>query len=160
MSRHRLYRNYDYEEDLDEYDGDEYPDEDGYGEGNLYNGTEQVDEDDEKAFLEQSKLAVLAMLGEENAAKLPSGKAEEAILYYDYNEEKAMAYLMRTYIDPPPPLEKKPILTTPKKDLSGMLKLCQVCLSYCVFLSFDFEFTPLSFCTHRVGLQEALQQVH
>ncbi|CAK7566501.1 MAG: hypothetical protein SEPTF4163_004448 [Sporothrix epigloea] len=125
MSRHRLYRNYDYEEDLDEYDGDEYPDEDGYGEGNLYNGTEQVDEDDEKAFLEQSKLAVLAMLGEENAAKLPSGKAEEAILYYDYNEEKAMAYLMRTYIDPPPPLEKKPILTTPKKDLSGMLKLCQ-----------------------------------
>ncbi|CAK7265510.1 hypothetical protein SEPCBS119000_001548 [Sporothrix epigloea] len=123
MSRHRLYRNYDFEEDLDEYDGDEYPDEDGYGGGGLYDGTEQADEEEEKAFLEQSKQAVLAMLGEENAAKLPRGKAEEAILYYDYNEEKAMAYLMRTYIDPPPPIEKKPA-TPSRKDPSGMLKLC------------------------------------
>ncbi|CAK7219239.1 hypothetical protein SBRCBS47491_003778 [Sporothrix bragantina] len=113
MSRHRLYRNYDFEEDLDEYDGDEYPEEGGYNEDGLYDGTEDADEEDEKAFLEQSKQAVLAMLGEENAAKLPNGKAEEAILYYDYNEEKAVAYLMRTFIDPPAPVEKK---ATPKKD--------------------------------------------
>ncbi|CAK7200782.1 hypothetical protein SEUCBS139899_003481 [Sporothrix eucalyptigena] len=122
MSRHRTYRNYDYEEDLDEYDGDEYPEDGGYGEDGLYDGTEEAYEggdsyeEDEKAFLEQSKQSVLAMLGEANAAKLPGGKAEEAILYYDYNEEKAVAYLMRTYIDPPPPVEKK---TTPKKDPTG-----------------------------------------
>ncbi|CAK7222992.1 hypothetical protein SCUCBS95973_005023 [Sporothrix curviconia] len=113
MSRHRLYRNYDFEEDLDEYDGDEYPEEGGYGEDGIYDGTEDADAEDEKAFLEQSKQAVLAMLGAENAAKLPSGKAEEAILYYDYNEEKAVAYLMRTFIEPPAPVEKK---ATPKKD--------------------------------------------
>ena len=133
MSRHRLYRNYDFEEDLDEYDGDEYLEEGGYGDDGLYDGTENADEEDEKAFLEQSKRAVLAMLGEANAAKVPSGKAEEAILYYDYNEEKAVAYLMRTFVEPPPPVEKK---AAAKKDPNGKSLVMQVCEPFCLsFLS-------------------------
>ena len=65
MSRHRLIRNYDYEADMDEFDGDEY-EEEAY-DGNVYDGTEEpaaeYTEEEERAFLEQAKVNVVAMLG-------------------------------------------------------------------------------------------------
>ncbi|KAL1903370.1 hypothetical protein Sste5346_000656 [Sporothrix stenoceras] len=109
MSRHRLVRNYDYGADLDEFEEEEY-DEDTYDDG-LYDGTEEpaaeYTEEEERAFMEQAKGNVVAMLGAENAAKVPSGKVEESILYYDYDEAKAVSYLMRTYVEVPEPAGKK-----------------------------------------------------
>lgn len=159
MSRHRLVRNYDYGADLDEFEEEEY-DEEIYDDG-FYDGTEEpaaeYTEEEERAFLEQTKATVVAMLGAENAAKIPAGKVEESILYYDYDESKAVSYLMRTFVEPPEAAGKK--AKAAPQQAQGT--------SYCFFYSAvwwsllhisSVPFVSFSFCKCSLAT-EALQHV-
>lgn len=139
MSRHRLVRNYDYGADLDEFEEEEY-DEETYDDG-FYDGTDEpaaeYTEEEERAFLEQAKATVVAMLGAENAAKIPSGKVEESILYYDYDESKAVSYLMRTFVEPPEPAGKKAKAAPQQpQGTSYCTLLCRLIVSFAHFIRF------------------------
>ena len=99
MSRHQAYRNYDYENDLDEFDGGAYSDE------------EQEISPEDKAQLAQGTQDVKAALGPQ-ADKVTTQQIQEALWYYYFDVDKSVAYLINKFIDPAPP---KPAKTkTPK----------------------------------------------
>lgn len=88
MSRHRLYQNYDYEKDLDEFDGD------------------AEDEDDElspedKAQMTAATAEVEGMLGPQ-ASKVTTQQIQESLWHYYYDVDKTAAYLVSKFIDPAP----------------------------------------------------------
>lgn len=104
MSRHQAYRNYDYENDLDEFDGGAYSDE------------EQEISPEDKAQLAQGTQDVKAALGPQ-ADKVTTQQIQEALWYYYFDVDKSVAYLINKFIDPAPP---KPAKTkTPKPADTG-----------------------------------------
>ncbi|KAI0968268.1 P-loop containing nucleoside triphosphate hydrolase protein [Xylaria arbuscula] len=89
MSRHQAYRNYDYENDLNEYEGAGYSD----------NEDELSPED--RAQMVAGTVAVRAALGDDSS-KVTTQQVEEALWHYYYDIEKSVAYLTSKHIAPKP----------------------------------------------------------
>ncbi len=94
MSRHRAYQNYDYENDLDEYDG-----------GQPGQGEDRLSPEDQE-LLSKGTAEVTTCLGPE-AHKVPVDQIQEALWYYYFDVEKAVAYLTTKFISPPAPKPTK-----------------------------------------------------
>lgn len=88
MSRHRLYQNYDYEKDLDEFDGDEEEEE------------EELSPED-KAQMAAATAEVKSQLGPQ-ASKVTTQQIQESLWHYYYDVDKTIAYLINKHIDPAP----------------------------------------------------------
>lgn len=124
MSRHQAYRNYDYENDLDEYDGGE----DGYGEeeeelspedkgkprGSSHNLRRGRGAHRRTAQMEAGTAEVRSMLGA-GASKVTKTQIQEALWHYYYDVDKSVAYLISKFIDPPAPKPK----SAPAKNKGG-----------------------------------------
>ncbi|KAI1341208.1 P-loop containing nucleoside triphosphate hydrolase protein [Xylariaceae sp. FL0016] len=90
MSRHQAYRNYDYENDLDEFEGADYDDED----------EDELGAED-RAQMTAGTAQVRAALGNESS-KITSKQIEEALWHYYYDVDKSVAYLVGKYVAPKP----------------------------------------------------------
>ena len=90
MSRHRLYQNYDYENDLDEFDGDALAEEE----------DEELSPED-KAQMTAATAEVKSMLGSQ-ASKVTTQQIQESLWHYYYDVDKTIAYLISKFIDPAP----------------------------------------------------------
>ncbi|KAK8084638.1 hypothetical protein PG997_005909 [Apiospora hydei] len=95
MSRHQAYRNYDYENDLDEYDGEE-----AYGE------EEEELSPEDKAQMEAGTIQVRDALGPQ-ASKVTTAQIQEALWHYFYDIDKSVAYLVTKHIASPAPKAAK-----------------------------------------------------
>ncbi|GAW13989.1 hypothetical protein ANO14919_033810 [Xylariales sp. No.14919] len=89
MSRHQAYRNYDYENDLDEYEGAGYSDDE-----------EELSPDD-RAQMVAGTTQVRIVLGSDSS-KVTTKQIEEALWHYYYDVEKSVTYLASKYITPKP----------------------------------------------------------
>ncbi|TGJ77118.1 hypothetical protein E0Z10_g10764 [Xylaria hypoxylon] len=89
MSRHQAYRNYDYENDLDEYEGA----------GNSGDEDEMSPED--RAQMIAGTTQIRVALGSDSS-KVTTKQIEEALWHYYYDVEKSVAYLASKYISPKP----------------------------------------------------------
>ncbi|OTA62389.1 hypothetical protein K449DRAFT_414523 [Hypoxylon sp. EC38] len=96
MSRHQVYRNYDYENDLDEYEGKEYSDEE---------EDEELSPED-RAQMDAATAQVRAALGVESS-KVTTQQIQEALWYYYYDVDKSVTYLTTKFITPAPSNKKK-----------------------------------------------------
>ncbi|KAI8631327.1 hypothetical protein F5Y19DRAFT_463607 [Xylariaceae sp. FL1651] len=85
MSRHQAYRNYDYENDLDEYDGEGYSD-----------GEDELSPED-RAQMTAATSQVRAALGSDSS-KVTTKQVEEALWHYYYDVDRSVAYLASKYI--------------------------------------------------------------
>ncbi|KAK6073911.1 elongation factor Tu GTP binding domain-containing protein [Seiridium cupressi] len=107
MSRHQAYRNYDYENDLDEYDG----------------GVELEEEEEgglsaeDRAQMEAGTAEVRSLLGPQ-ASKVTTAQIQEALWHYYYDIDKSVGYLMNKFIEPPAPKAAKNTSVN-NKDLGG-----------------------------------------
>ncbi|KAI5866182.1 P-loop containing nucleoside triphosphate hydrolase protein [Durotheca rogersii] len=90
MSRHQAYRNYDYENDINEYDGD--------GDGYSDEGEELSPED--RAQMDAGTDEIRASLGSESS-KVTTQQIQEALWHYYYDVDKSIAYLISKFIAPP-----------------------------------------------------------
>ncbi|ETS78074.1 hypothetical protein PFICI_10136 [Pestalotiopsis fici W106-1] len=97
MSRHQAYRNYDYENDLDEFDGGE----DDY-EGEEEEGLSAED----KEQMEACTAEIRSILGPQ-ASKVTTAQIQEALWHYYYDVDKSVTYLITKFIDPPAPKAAK-----------------------------------------------------
>ncbi|ORY61274.1 elongation factor Tu GTP binding domain-containing protein [Pseudomassariella vexata] len=96
MSRHQAYRNYDYENDLEEYDGGNYSDE------------EELSPEDE-AQMKAATAEVSTALGNE-AHKVSTAQIQQSLWHTYYDVDKTVAYLLNKFIAPPttkPPKNKE-----------------------------------------------------
>ncbi|RYP16914.1 hypothetical protein DL765_004838 [Monosporascus sp. GIB2] len=103
MSRHQAYRNYDYENDLDEYDGGEYSSEE-----------DELSPED-RAQMVAGTAEIRAALGDE-ASKVTTQQIQEALWHYYYDVDKSIAYLVSKFIAPSPKAAKS---TTKKQKGAG-----------------------------------------
>ncbi|KAI0839875.1 hypothetical protein F5Y06DRAFT_264922 [Hypoxylon sp. FL0890] len=87
MSRHQAYRNYDYENDLDEYEGAGYSDDE-----------EELSPED-RAQMDAGTAQVRAALGAESS-KVTTQQIQEALWHYYYDVDKSVAYLRTKFITP------------------------------------------------------------
>ncbi|KAI8965085.1 P-loop containing nucleoside triphosphate hydrolase protein [Daldinia sp. FL1419] len=87
MSRHQAYRNYDYENDLDEYEADEFEDEE-----------EELSPEDQ-AQMSAGTAQIRAALGVE-ASKVTTRQIQDALWHYYYDVDKSVAYLISKYVAP------------------------------------------------------------
>ncbi|KAG6363676.1 hypothetical protein INS49_008777 [Diaporthe citri] len=94
MSRHRMYQNYDYENDLKEFDGDELAEEEEEEE------EEELSPED-KAQMTAATAEVKSMLGPQ-ASKVTTQQIQESLWHYYYDVDKTIAYLISKFIDPAP----------------------------------------------------------
>ncbi|KAK8098601.1 uncharacterized protein PG998_014087 [Apiospora kogelbergensis] len=120
MSRHQAYRNYDYENDLDEFDGEEaYGEEEDEEElspedkGTVFNITttlqppvKQSDTDPHSAQMEAGTIQVQDALGLQ-ASKVTAAQIQEALWHYFYDVDKSVAYLVTKHIASPEPKAAK-----------------------------------------------------
>ncbi|KAI0459124.1 hypothetical protein F5B21DRAFT_457304 [Xylaria acuta] len=93
MSRHQAYRNYDYENDLDEYEGAGYSD-----------GDDELSPED-RAQMVAGTTQVRAALGTDSS-KVTTQQIEEALWHYYYDVDKSVTYLASKYISPKPAQKK------------------------------------------------------
>ncbi|KAI2628867.1 hypothetical protein GGR54DRAFT_367947 [Hypoxylon sp. NC1633] len=87
MSRHQAYRNYDYEEDIDEYAGEGFEDED-----------EELSPEDQ-VKMESGTTQIRAALADESS-KVTTQQIQEALWHYYYDVDKSIAYLVSKFIAP------------------------------------------------------------
>lgn len=90
MSRHRIYQNYDYEEDLDEFDGGSFAEEE-----------EDELSPEDRAQMTAGTEEIRAVLGPQ-AAKVTTQQIQEALWHYYYDVDKTVAYLISKFVDPEP----------------------------------------------------------
>ncbi|KAI1380283.1 hypothetical protein F4677DRAFT_441599 [Hypoxylon crocopeplum] len=86
MSRHQAYRNYDYENDLDEYEG----------------GLSEEEDDlspEDRAQMDAGTVQVRTALGSQSS-KVTTQQVQEALWHYYYDVEKSVAYLKNKFIEP------------------------------------------------------------
>lgn len=93
-----MYQNYDYDNDLDEYDGDEYAEEE-----------EDELSPEDKVQMAEGTAEVRSALGTQ-AERVTTKQIQEALWHYYYDVDKSVAYLINKYIDPAP----KPTANKPK----------------------------------------------
>ncbi|KAJ8122234.1 hypothetical protein ONZ43_g1521 [Nemania bipapillata] len=86
MSRHQAYRNYDYENDLDEYEGAGYSEDD----------DDELSPEDRAQMIAGTSQVRLA-LGSDSS-KVTTRQIEEALWHYYYDVEKSVTYLSSKYI--------------------------------------------------------------
>ena len=105
MSRHRMYQNYDYEEDLDEFEGGGYAEEE--------EEAEELSPED-RAQMTAATEETRKILGPQ-ANKVTTQNIQEALWHYYYDVDKTVAYLVSKFVDPAPkPAAKsKPQKSTP-----------------------------------------------
>ncbi|KAI0386539.1 hypothetical protein F5Y04DRAFT_244275 [Hypomontagnella monticulosa] len=84
MSRHQAYRNYDYENDLDEYEGEGFEDDD-----------DELSPED-RAQMDAGTAQVRAALGE--SSKITTQQIQEALWHYYYDVDKSVTYLISKFI--------------------------------------------------------------
>ncbi|KAI1826730.1 hypothetical protein F4861DRAFT_496003 [Xylaria intraflava] len=99
MSRHQAYRNYDYENDLDEYEGAGYSD-GAYEDGGYSDDNDEMSPED-RAQMTAGTAQVRVALGADSS-KVTTKQIEEALWHYYYDVEKSVAYLAKTHISPKP----------------------------------------------------------
>lgn len=110
MSRHRLYQNYDYEDELDDYDG----------QGNEEDEENELSPEDKKQMAEATAEA-LSVLGPQSD-KVTTQQIQESLWHYYYDVDKTIAYLLNKYIDPPKKDTKlKPKSTPPVSNSKSSL---------------------------------------
>lgn len=99
-----MYQNYDYQNDLDEFDGDEPAEEE----------EEELSPED-KAQMTAATAEVKSMLGPQ-ASKVTTQQIQESLWHYYYDVDKTIAYLISKFIDPAPkpPAKTKVPKTTPQ----------------------------------------------
>lgn len=92
MSRHRIFQNYDYENELDDFDG----------------GGEAVDEEEQEEMSPEDKVQmaegtaeVTTLLGPQ-ANKVTTQNIQEALWHYYYDVDKTVAYLIGKFVAPTP----------------------------------------------------------
>lgn len=98
MSRHRIFQNYDYENELDDFDGEL--------EGE---GEEEQDElsPEDKVQMAEGTAEVKALLGP-RVDKVTTQQIQEALWHYYYDIDKTVAYLIGKFVDPAPKPAAKP----------------------------------------------------
>ncbi len=94
MSRHQAYRNIDYENELDEYDG--------------YSEEEEGLSPEDQASMKKGTAEVQAALGVE-VSKVTTAQIEESLWYYYFDVDKTVAYLTSKFINPQPKKAPKPV---------------------------------------------------
>ncbi|KAL8357727.1 hypothetical protein RB598_002496 [Gaeumannomyces tritici] len=107
MSRHRAYQNYDYNNDLDEYEGDEY-------------GLGTLNPEDQET-MNQATVALYNVLGAE-ASRVPKDQAHEALWHYYFDVDKAAAYLVSKFVAPKPVKAKGKAPEAGKQKAAGTSK--------------------------------------
>ncbi|KAK8053508.1 P-loop containing nucleoside triphosphate hydrolase protein [Apiospora saccharicola] len=95
MSRHQAYRNYDYENDLDEFDGQE-----------AYEEEEELSPED-KAQMEAGTAQVRDALGPQTS-KVTTAQIQDALWHYFYDIDKTVAYLVTKHIASPKAAKSAP----------------------------------------------------
>lgn len=130
MSRHQAYRNYDYENDLDEYDGEDDHEEEGdvmsaedKGTANAPTNACTVANGD-VAQMEAATVEVRTSLGPQ-ASKVTTAQIQESLWHTYYDVDKTVAFLITKYIDPPTPKAAKK--TPVKNNVDGKSCLCSPC---------------------------------
>ncbi|KAI3397282.1 hypothetical protein diail_11014 [Diaporthe ilicicola] len=93
MSRHRLFQNYDYQKDLNDFDGDEEEEE------------EELSPED-KAQMTAATTEVKSKLGPQ-ASKVTTHQIQESLWHYYYDVDKTIVYLMSKFINPSPKPQAK-----------------------------------------------------
>ncbi|KAI0199858.1 hypothetical protein F4808DRAFT_431503 [Astrocystis sublimbata] len=93
MSRHQAYRNYDYENDLDEFEGE------------IDSADEEELSPEDRAQMNEGTVQVRAALGTE-ASKITTKQIEEALWHYYYDVDKSVAYLVSKYVATKPAQKK------------------------------------------------------
>lgn len=99
MSRHRIFQNYDYENELDDFDGN-------------YEAEEEEEEQNEMSPEDKIQMAegtaeVMALLGP-SAEKVTTQQIQDALWHYYYDIDKTVAYLIGKFVDPAPKPVAKP----------------------------------------------------
>ena len=93
MSRHQAYRNYDYDNDLDEYDGEE---------------EEELSPEDQ-GLMRDATAAVRTVLGD-SQRMVTDAQIQESLWHYYYDIEKTVGYLTKKFLTAPKkePAQGKP----------------------------------------------------
>lgn len=99
MSRHRIFQNYDYENELDDFDGQGEVDEE-------EEGQEELSPED-KAQMAQGTAEIISLLGTQ-ADKVTQQQIQDALWHYYYDIDKSVAYLVGKFVDPTPQPAAKP----------------------------------------------------
>lgn len=105
-----MYQNYDYEEDLDEFDGDTFAAE------------EEEDElsPEDRAQMTAGTEEIKTVLGPQ-AGKVTTKQIQEALWHYYYDIDKTVAYLISKFVDPAPaPAAKSKPQKNPPPTSNGM----------------------------------------
>ncbi len=103
MSRHRIYHNYDYENDLEEFDG------------GLAGVEEEPVSAEDQALMKEGTAAVQEALGSE-VDKVSVAQIQEALWHYFYDIDKSVVYLLNKFIAPP---VSKPAKSKAKPEQDG-----------------------------------------
>ncbi|RDW85578.1 hypothetical protein BP5796_03903 [Coleophoma crateriformis] len=93
MSRHKLVKNLDLDEELDDYDGDEY----GYDEAGEGGGLEELSEEDQENMREGTIKVREALPTGTALDSITDKEIQEALWHYYYDVGKSVTYLLNTY---------------------------------------------------------------
>lgn len=108
MSRHRIFQNYDYENELDDFDGE-------------YEAEEEEEQNElsaeDKVQMAEGTAEVTALLGP-SADKVTTQQIQDALWHYYYDIDKTVAYIIGKFVDPTPKPAAKPKAQT--KPTEGM----------------------------------------
>ncbi|OHW99103.1 elongation factor 1-alpha [Colletotrichum incanum] len=96
MSRHQAVRNLDYDEALDEYEGDDFEE----------NEADQLSPEDREA-MNVGTATVQSALGPD-ADKVTVQQIQDSLWYYYYDIDKTVSYLQKKFIAPPPAPKQEP----------------------------------------------------
>lgn len=97
MSRHRMFQNYDYEGELDDFDGQNGQEDD---------GEEELSPED-KVQMAAGTAEIISLLGPQ-ADKVTTQQIHDALWHYYYDTDKSVAYLIGKFVDPTPTPAAKP----------------------------------------------------
>ncbi|KAJ0168273.1 HBS1-like protein [Colletotrichum tanaceti] len=97
MSRHQAVRNLDYDEALDEYEGEDFDDE---------NEADQLSPEDRDA-MNVGTATVQSALGPD-ADKVTAQQIQDALWYYYYDIDKTVSYLQKKFVAPPQAPKQEP----------------------------------------------------
>ncbi|CAN8098519.1 unnamed protein product [Discula destructiva] len=112
MSRHRIFQNYDYENELDDFDGQgEAEDEE--------DGQDELSPED-KVQMAEGTAEIISLLGPQ-ADKVTTRQIQDALWHYYYDIDKSVAYLVGKFVEPTskPAAKPKPPQVKSSQDSSS-----------------------------------------